>query len=361
MIPANIKNLKMYEPPLIREGDYRLFMNENLFGPSPKCIEVIQDFTKMDFCRYAHMGDYQLSERLALIDNIEADNICLNHGSSEVIKQIFAVITKENETILVPSPGWGYYKDVISLAGGISKFYYLKEEEDFKYNFDYLGELIKKENPNAVVITSPNMPTGNKIDQDCLTKLLSRYPTCYFLVDEAYWGFDGDNTLDIRMLINTYQNIIITRTFSKFFGLASERIGWLITNKNLCKVLKKVAPLFGISYSSQLIATAALESKTYYDEIRKATQKEIMKIKSSVDKLKGFYVYPSSANFVLIKVPHNQNKQIVEYMDKKGILIRDCSKYGLNSFIRISIGTPKIDKKVIEEISTYAEQYQTSV
>lgn len=361
MIPIYIKQLKQYEPPLIREGDYRLFMNENLFGPSPKCLEIMKNMSSMDFCRYAYMGDYKLAEKLAAIDGVDSDNICLNHGSSEIIKQIFSVIIKENESILVPSPGWSYYNDVISLAGGITKYYYLKEENKFEYSYVYLEKKIEEQNPAVVVITSPNMPTGNKIGQICLEKLLKKYPHTYFIVDEAYWGFDIENTLNVKWLIEKYNNIIITRTFSKFFGLASERIGWLIANKDLCEVLKKAAPLFGISYSSQLIATAALESKSYYENIRKAIRKEISRLKKAIDSINGFYVYPSSANFVLIKVPKDQNEQIVEYMDKKGILIRDCNKYGLNSFIRISIGTPNIDKKVIEQFNLYAEEYKMYV
>ena len=343
MIPEYIRELQPYEPPLIREGEYRLFMNENLLGPSPKCCEAIRNISEMDFCQYAHNGDYRLAEEIAKIDGISAGNICLNHGSSEIIKQIFSVILCEGDSVLIPTPGWSYYNDAISLVGGNVKYYLLKKEDKFAYDVEELIYAIEKEKPKAVVITSPNMPTGNKIVQEKLVELLEKYNKCHFVIDEAYWGFDKDNTLDIKSLINRYENIIVTRTFSKFFGLASERIGWLITNEKLNIELKKAAPLFGISYTSQVVAIAALESKEYYDQVRKIVSDEVNNFKTKLGELEGFYVYPSSSNFILVKVPQNNNKKIVDYLEDKGFLIRDCSKYGLDSYIRISIGTPSID------------------
>lgn len=356
-VPEYIKKLIPYEAPLIREGQFRLFMNENLFGPAPKCCDVFREFSGMNLCRYTHKGDYQLAEEIAKIDGISAENICLNHGSSEVIKQIFSVILEENDKVLVPTPGWSYYNDVISIAGGEVTYYSLREEDDFAYNIDVLIELIEKEKPKAIVITSPNMPTGNKISQNSLIELVTKFNNCYFIVDEAYWGFDEENTLDVKMIVNEYSNVVITRTFSKFFGLASERIGWLTTSVQLCKLLKKAAPLFGIAYSSQMVAMAALESKEYYKNIRESVKEEIDRFKKAIDALEGFRVYPSASNFVLIKVPKDHNEAIVEYLEKRGILIRDCSKYGIDSFIRISIGTPSIDIKVIDEIIKYANEY----
>lgn len=356
MIPTYIKKLKPYEPPLIKEGNNRLFMNENLFGPAPKCFEAISKMEKMDFCRYSHGGDLFLTTKLADYENLSTDNICLNHGSSEVIKQIFSVVLKKNELALVPQPGWSYYTDAISLVGGKSKNYKLKEEEDFKYNTHYLKNLILTENPDVVVITSPNMPTGNKISQIDLIELLKMFEKCFFIIDEAYWGFDEKNVLIVDELVNTYKNVIITRTFSKFYGLASERIGWLITNMDLCRELKKAAPLFGISYSSQLIAAAVLESKEYYDNVRRLIYTEVCKFEEALNQIEGFKVYPSSANFILVKVPVGHTKSCVAYLESKGFLIRDCCKYGLDSFVRISIGTPSIDNEIIKEIKAYVKR-----
>ena len=355
MIPKHIQNIKAYVPPLFRKGKNRLFMNENLYGPSPRCLKVLESLKISDLYRYPYGGDVALKEKLAQDMNISSDNICLNNGSSEVIKQIFMILLEEKELVLLPKPGWSYYEDAVYLSKGTIKYYYLKEDErEFYFDINEITKQIFHMQPKVVVITSPNMPTGNKILQKDLIYLLEKFCNVYFLVDEAYWGFEQENLMDIKYLIERYKNVIFSRTFSKFYGLASERIGWLMTDKKLCKEMQKGAPLFGISYIAQLIAMTALDSKDYYDDMRRKINNGIREFIEQINEIENFYAYPSKANFVLIKVPEGHSKGIEKYLEENGYLVRECSKYGMNSFIRITIGTKEINQELVKKIKYYA-------
>lgn len=360
-MPPHIKKAKIYDPPITNIAKYRLFMNENLFGPAPHCIDRFKSFNKQDLLEYPYGGDSKLCSALAAFYSISENEVCLNHGSSEVLKQIFYMLLQRGDTVLLPCPGWGYYYALAQLVGAKSISYTLRmNQNSFEFDTKSIHDAFATHHPKVVVITSPNMPTGNLLPTHMLEYLLDTMPQTFFVIDEAYWGFDENNNLNIKKYIKQYDNVIFVRTFSKFFALASERIGYLIANYELCTQLKKGAPLFGISFGAQQTGIAALEATAYYDFIRKEYNKSKQLLSVLLNKTSELSVYISSANFVLIKVLNGQAAALVAYVGKYGFAIRECASYGLPSFVRVTVGSADLMTKLAGAINNFFENRKLS-
>lgn len=353
-ISNRIESLQAYIPPLDTEGRVRLFMNENLFGPSPTCSSVLKDITCASLMRYTSNGDLSLQRKLEEYLKVPLDSVTINHGSSEVIRQLFSIIITPGDAVLIPQPGWGYYEDTITLAGGtIEKYNLHQTPTEFKYSENEIIEKVQYVSAKAVVITSPNMPTGNRILHWQLESILEHCPHTFFVIDEAYWGFNKNNDLDINYYINKYKNIIFVRTFSKFFGLANARIGYMVANPSLGLQFRKAAPLFGITYISQLMAISALDDKAYYDNMRICINKEMHSFKEKLMQLNIFNCFSSEANFYIIRVQDGNAQSVVSFVKSRGFIVRDCTKYGLPACFRVTIGTPEINSEFLELLKEY--------
>lgn len=349
-----VKDADVYNPPLFEKNMCRLYMNENLYGPSPKCIEILKNLEASDFYKYAYGGDLLLREAIAKAIGVESSMISLNHGAAESLNQVFKSVLGKDDLALLPKPGWSYYRSIVDVIGGYYKDYILTEEkESYAFNVKEIRNIGKKYVPKLIVITTPNMPTGNTITEFQLESIVSNLKDTLVVVDEAYLGFSDEYKLDSEYFIKKYDNIVFVRTFSKLYGLASQRIGYILANEKLIKQFSKLAPLFGIPYTSQLITKAAIEDKHYYDEISSNIISSRKYIKERIEALGNYKVFESHSNFILIEVLNRNTTDIVEYFRKHGYLIRNCSGYGLNSHIRLSIGTKEVNKRIIDLFEKY--------
>ncbi|UZW14832.1 histidinol-phosphate transaminase [Clostridium pasteurianum] len=356
LILQHVQESKTYTPPLFEENICRLYMNENLYGPSPRCIDAIRNITGEDLYKYPYGGDLFLKDVLSNNLGVSKDMISLNNGSAESLNQIFRSVLVQGDLALTPSPGWSYYRSIINVIGAKYYNYNLKEMNDsYDFNISNIISLGNKLRPKLIVITSPNMPTGNCISQNQLEDILIQLPNILIVVDEAYLGFTEMSLLDIGYLLNKYNNIVFVRTFSKFFGLASQRIGYILTNKELCNVFSKIGPLFGISFTSQLMAKAAIEDKEYYSKIANDIIYSRENIRNELNSSGKYKVFDSKSNFLLINTCNKNPQMIVDYFKNNGYLIRNCSGYGLNSHVRLSIGTDKINKEILYLFKEYHE------
>ena len=279
----------------------------------------------------------------------------VNNGSSDVLELLFDTVLESGDTVLLPDPGWSYYSGVVRLNDcKVEKFHLEEREECYVFNEQSMIECIKQYAPKVVLITSPNMPTGNKITQDQLEMILDNMENGLLILDEAYYGFSKED-LEISKLLNTYPNFVIVRTFSKMFGLASLRIGYVLCSEELKEMFNKKAPLFGISYITQRVAAAALDDKEYYEQMIKKTEEVRKTFIDEVNALDAFHCFNSYANFILIKVHQFAASDVVTYLRKNGYLVRDCKGYGLKDCIRISIGREEHMSEILELLRRYTE------
>ncbi|MBZ9618252.1 pyridoxal phosphate-dependent aminotransferase [Clostridium estertheticum] len=356
LVLPHIQKSKTYIPPLVEADLCRLHMNENLYGPSPKCMDILRNITSEELYKYPYGGDLLLKKVLSENLGINEEMITLNSGSADSLNQVFRSVLTQCDIALLPNPGWSYYKSISNVIDSKYVDYNLIEMDDrYDFNINNIVDKAIELRPKLIVITSPNMPTGNSISQMQLESILVKLPNILIVVDEAYWGFTQEPLLDINYLLQKYKNLIFVRTFSKFFGLASQRIGYILGSKELCNAFSKNGPLFGISYTSQLMAKAAIDDKSYYNEIAHKFIASRNHIKDELNLTKRYKVFDSNSNFLLIDTYDKNPQMIVDYFKKHGYLIRNCSGYGLNSHVRLSIGTEQINEQILSLFKKYHE------
>lgn len=315
----------------------RLHYNENLFGPSQKCLETLHELAPTDLCLYESSEKDDLLEALSEELGIPSENMFLNNGSAENIKSILGMIAAHGDTILLPDPGWSYYTGLCDYKFlNIVRYPILEGETKCAHDVKTIHEMIQTYNPKIAIITTPAMPTGNAIDDEALEDIVRSYPDTLMLVDEAYLGFKT-YTLDVARLIQTYDNLVFSRTFSKYYGLANLRIGYGICSTALKNVLWLDMPLHRLPHISKRMAIAALKDKAYYSRITAELLQARQEFSDRLNAINGIKVYESDANFVYIRLVGYDVEKIKAIAAEHGYLIRIFTGND-EKHLRITIG-----------------------
>ena len=343
-------DVKSYHSVPTEQLSGRLHLNENLFGPSPKCLEVLQQVSMEDLSLYNLSHKDELVDALSASSGISGNNIFIHNGSAEVIKSIFSILLNESDTVLIPSPGWSYYKSVADAKFAKCITYEVCEKED-RYEYDLMDLLKKAEecHPKIIVITSPHMPTGCEIGYGDIEKVITENKDSVIMVDEAYWGYGDDSNEFEKMIITKYSNVVITRTFSKFYGLANIRIGYGLCSYPLRRTIGLDLPLFRACGLSRKIALAAIEDKEYCARMKEETiavRDWFISQLNAVDHVKAFQ---SGSNFVFIRLEGADADQVRAFMEENGILIRlFTDKDALR--LRITVAPKDIMERVLFQL-----------
>ena len=328
----------------------RLHLNENLFKPSPKCLEVLKNITMEDLYLYDLGRNDELVETLSSSLGISSNNIFIHNGSAEVIKSIGSILLNENDIVLIPSPGWSYYKSVADAKFAKCITYEVCEKEDtYEYNIEDLLQKAKENNPKVIIITSPQMPTGCGISYNDIEKVIRENANSVILLDEAYWGYGNDDNKFEKKIITQYSNVVITRTFSKFYGLADIRIGYGLCSYPLRRTICLDLPLFRACGISRKIAVAAIKDTEYYKKMKFETNSVREWFYTELNKIPGVKAYKSESNFIFIKLDNADAGRVRAYMEENGLLIRlFTDKDALR--LRITIGPKDIMERVIYQL-----------
>lgn len=250
--------------------------NEFNYAPSQEVVEALKNFDINKLCFYTRIYDEGkksiLSVYLSESYGIDEPQVLLGYGGEDILKQaVHYFLTQEdgNKTMLIPKFSWWYYKSIADEVNGRTLQYPLYEDGNtFKYDFAAMKEMVQRENPKVLLIASPNNPTGNGLTPAELDALLAELPvTTIVLVDEAYASFVSTDTDYIKMLVDKYPNLIISRTLSKFYGLPGLRMGFGFMSKELASFGKYSNKYLGYNRISEDIAIAALKSDAHYRNI----------------------------------------------------------------------------------------------
>ena len=328
----------------------RLHLNENLFKPSPKCMDVLKEAKIEDLYLYDLGHDDELLEAISTDTGISTNNIFVHNGSSECIKSIGSILLNEGDIVLVPHPGWSYYKSVADAKFAKCVNYEVREADDsYEYNVEDILQKAKEYKPRLIVITSPQMPTGCEISYEDIERIVSENKDSVILLDEAYWGYSDVTSKFEKMLITKYANVVVTRTFSKFYGLADIRIGYGFCSYPLRRTIGLDLPLFRASGICRRIAKAALEDHEYYDKMRAETKEVREWFIDEPNTIHGVTAYKTGSNFVFIKLDNADPDKVRAYMEENGILIRlFTDKDALR--LRITIGPKDLMDRVVYQL-----------
>lgn len=338
---------KPYHAP-IKEYEVKIDANENPFEHCPAVIEKAREWLldKDNLTRYPDTDHNCLREKLGEIYNVSKDNITCGVGSDQIIEYILKAFIEPGDKILVPNPSFSMYELSNTLNHGVTINYEL--ETDFSYPIDSILDLYHQHQPKVVFICTPNNPTGSIIDKIQLKKLLDIIK-CPVVVDEAYAEFIQDEMVSE---INNYEQLIVLRTFSKAFGLAGLRVGYAISSIEGINAINRCQAPYNLSSFSAKMAELVLEHIDYYKSSIEILQKnrdwlyETLKTIPVIEE-----VYPSKANFILVKV---KDIKVTSYLEENRVLVRGYGLEGrLGYCMRITVGSEDENNLLINKLNSY--------
>lgn len=332
--------------------------NEFNFEPSEKVVEAIKSFDPKDLCFYTRIYDQGkksvISVRLSEIYHIPEEQVLLGYGGEDILKNVvhYFLMNGDNKTILIPQYSWWYYNRIASECGGQFEMYPLHETDDtFAYNVEEIIEYTNRIQPRMLLLASPNNPTGNSLNSEEIGRIMENIPSeTMVLIDEAYASFITTDTDYIAPLVNKYDNLIISRTLSKFYGLPGLRVGFGFIGKGHDQFISYVNKYLGYNRFSEAVALAALDSDEHYRRVADDMEWGRQLYKKELDGKPGFKVYKSVANFILIKYPTAIKEKLQKALADQQYKIKFMSDKGLEDCLRITLGRKEQTQTVCDTI-----------
>ena len=319
----------------------KLSSNENPLGPS----KTITNFSNYQLNRYPQISGDSLREAIANLNQLNFDQIVLGCGSDETL--LFAALSfcQYGDEIIHAEHGFEMYPIIAKVLGAASR---VAKEINYRITVDSICDQLSSAT-KLVYIANPNNPTGSYLSKKEIRKLMSKIPPHVIVVlDGAYAEYVQMEDYDSDFsLVNEYENIILTRTFSKAYGLAGIRLGWCYSSPRVASILSRVKGPFNTSTIAQDLAIKALQDQDHIDWIVSENKKNKHWFENELKKL-DCKVFPSYANFTFIESNKEKALIISQKLSEKGILIRQLDSYQLPHCLRISIGTIDDMKKIIE-------------
>ena len=335
--------------------------NENQYGPAPLCFKALRkkNFKKLsEYSRDFSRGvKSRLTERLAADFGINEKNVMLGFGGEDILKQTVHCYIHKGDKIMIPSYSWWYYKKIADEVEGLKVEYPIVEGEDsFYYDIEGMLKIYEEEKPKLVLISSPNNPTGNRLEIDQMKYVISRMKDAVVVLDEAYTLFYNKDNSHLKEIIAEFPNVIIIRTFSKYYGLAGIRIGFALMGENHAQFSLFSARYLGYNRLSERIAIAALDSKEYYEDMRDRMTSDMDIYYNEFNKIPGFKAYKSYANFILVKIPIEIKDALKKYLTDRDMIIKFMAEDGLFNHLRITIGTQEQNALLLSMIKAFLNE-----
>ncbi len=332
-----------------------------MYGPAPACFKVLRSLGLTELSLYSR--DFLrgvksiLSERLASELNVPESQVLLGEGSEDLLKQSVHCYLGPGDRILCPAQSWWYYQALASEVGGETVTYPLAHGEDaYAFDVDEMVSLYQKVSPRIVLIASPNNPTGNSLPDDQLKRIIEAFRESIVILDEAYWGFGESTDRRIAMFADKYKNMILLRTFSKYYALAGARIGFAVVGKSLGRLTKFATRYLGYNRISEQLALAALDSADYYESVRRNMCRDRNRYLALFNRMKGFRAYRSDANFLLVRVQEDLIKPLKDFLTLRKILVRFFAEGEFKDSLRITIGTADQNDLLMKAFPDFASQ-----
>jgi histidinol-phosphate aminotransferase len=350
-----LKNLPIYQPGrpieevarelgLPAKSIIKLASNENPLGPSPLALVAMKSA-----CKQVHLypdgNAFYFKQKLAASLKVETANLILGNGSNDIIEFLGHALLGPGDNIVVSEYCFAIYPIVAQLLGASV---ITVPAKNHGHDLPAMARAITP-HTKAIFVANPNNPTGTLAPSDEIRQLIKAIPPHVVLVmDEAYIEF-LENPLDLIPLIRSGEqpNLILMRTFSKIHGLAGLRLGYGIAHPEFIAALEKIRQPFNVNLVAQAAGLAALDDTEHVRKTRENNFAGRKFLEESFAKMKRPFV-PSSANFILVHV--GQGQRVFEEMQKQGVITRPMGGYKLPEWIRISIGTPKENRRAIKAL-----------
>lgn len=301
--------------------------------PDPECLKIRESISK-------HLSNSKL--------RISIEKIFVGNGSNEIIHLISRIKLSPKNTALILTPTYGEYEYAFRLSGSNVIKINANDSRDFRWDFIEVVKLIEIKKPNVVIICNPNNPTGvycKRYEIETVLKA-SSYSGSIVILDEAYLSFVANPWNSLSLL--KYSNLILVRSMSKNYANTALRLGYALASEDFVTKLRVLQPDWSVNSLAQKAGISSLEDHAYLPNARKVIFSARNYLKKALTKL-GLKTIPTDANFLLIRVDNASKWRSL--LLTKGVVVRDCTSFGLPNYIRVGIRVIEDCKFLVKAIT----------
>lgn len=324
-----------------KKGAARMMSNESPFPPSERVMQAIIDAASRG--NHYPGGSKGLSDKISRREGLASGSVLFGAGSTELIDVVIRTFVGPGEEVLLSVPTFSMYEARTRVTGGIPVLVPMTDSHDHD-----LAGLIRgvNERTKVIFLCSPNNPTGNRMSQADLRRMLRLgLPT---VIDEAYFDFEVDGSS--TGLLAEFPNAIVLRTFSKAFGLAGMRLGYALAHPQVIKLLSRVKVPWNVPGIVLAAASAALDDQVEFEARREELSHGRLELFNGLSQVQGLSPVPGEGNFVLIDVSRTGQsaERLVEQLLDQGVLIRSLTvHHAAKSYVRVTVGTREQNRRCV--------------
>ena len=323
------------------ENIIRLNGNENPYGASPRVAAALAEFR--NFNHYPDPEQRQLRQALSSYVGVGPEQLVAGNGSDELIDLLLRIFVGPGDQVIIPSPSFGMYSVNTEFCGGEAVL--VPRDANFEIDLEAV-KLAINARTKAVLLCSPNNPSGNTVSESEVRALLDTGRLV--VVDEAYFEFCGQTAMP---LLAEYPNLVALRTFSKWAGLAGLRIGLGAMHPDLAGTIMTVKPPYNVNLAAEVALIASLGDIPALLERVQSIIAERERMAGLLAAIPGVHLYPSQANFILVRLPDGSGPRIFDALCQRGIFLRHWNNPRLADCIRVSVGLPEETDAVAAALS----------
>lgn len=316
----------------------KLASNENPFGPSPLALAAAREVLE-DLGRYPEGSGWLLAGRLARLHGLERDRVTLGNGSNDVLDIIARVFLTPAHEAVFSQYAFAVYPIAVQAAGAkarIAPAHAGSSGPAYGHDLDAMYALVGPDT-RLVFIANPNNPTGTWLESNALEAFISSLPAhVMVVVDEAYFEYvDKPGYPDASAWLQRFPNLIVTRTFSKAYGLAGLRVGYALSHPEVADLLNRVRHPFNVNMVAQAAALAALDDSEYLQHVVQRNREGMQQLLAGFESL-GLPYIESAGNFVAVET--GRGLQRYEALLQRGVIVRPVANYGMPDHLRVTVG-----------------------
>jgi len=331
----------------------KLASNENPNGPPPKAIAAMQEVvTKVHL--YPDGDCFELKQALAQEHGIQSKQLLIGNGSNEVLELIIRSFAGVGDEVIFSQRGFIVYALATTAAG--AKGIAVPEVDGFGHDLEGMLAAVTTQT-KVVCIANPNNPTGSLLSTEALQSFLDRLPDhLVVILDEAYFEYVADELEDSIHGLK-HPGLVVSRTFSKAYGLAGCRVGYAVADAALLDVVNRFREPFNVNMMAQAAALGALQDKDWVLGHVQTCKQERAVLETALS-TRNNLASSSFANFVLFK--HDKSLDIVKLLEKKGVIVRPLAPYGMVDVLRVSVGTKEENQIFINKLDEVLEMVNSA-
>ncbi len=324
----------------------KLNTNESPYPPSPKVEQAIHNFDINTLRLYPDPESLELRSALATQHNLVAEQVFVGNGSDEVLAHCFQAFFQQSSALLFPDISYSFYPVYCALYK--IEYQQIALDDSFEINIDDYRQA-----HGGIILPNPNAPTGIALPLDSIRRLLEASDSVV-VIDEAYVDFGAESA---DSLIDRYDNLLVTQTFSKSRSLAGLRLGYALGHSDLIEALNRVKNSFNsypIDRMASIAAIASVNDQSYFEACNQKVIDSRNRLSESLLQI-GFKVFPSSSNFIFVEHKTAAAAELYQALKQRGILVRYFKSTRIDNCLRITVGTDEQCHQLVQALASILE------